>query len=82
MAPAAVGVVPIPMFEVATRVRVFVVPATFTLVVKIFETTNALAIETLLSTRDERLDAPETFKFVEMTSVVVKAFEMNALPTM
>ena len=37
LGPVPVGVVPIPMFDVATRVRTFVVPETFTLVVRTFE---------------------------------------------
>jgi hypothetical protein len=40
-APEAAGVVPIPMFEVTTRVKRLLVPETFTLVVKMFEVVRA-----------------------------------------
>ena len=46
LGPEAVGNVPIPMFEVATRVRRLEVPATFTLVVKMLDTVSALETNT------------------------------------
>ena len=42
VAPDATGVVPIPIFDTEMRVSVFVVPETFTFVVKMFEVTRAL----------------------------------------
>jgi hypothetical protein len=44
------AVVPIPMLEVAMRVKRFAVPETFTLVVKMFEVVRALVKKALPTT--------------------------------
>lgn len=44
------GFVPIPMFEVAMRVKMFEVPETFTLVVRMFEVVRALVKKALPTT--------------------------------
>ena len=62
---------PIPRFEVATRVNRFEVPDAFTFVVKILETRSV-----------EVLEVPEIFTLVVKILEAVRAFVKYALPRM
>ena len=60
------GVEPIPMFEVATTVAMFQVPATFTLVVKMFEAVSAFDMKAL----------PRTYRLVSAGTAPIPILEV------
>ena len=73
------GTAPIPTLEITTRVRVFVVPVTFTLVVNMFEAT--FRVVTLVVERFEvavalRVDAKRLVTFMIAAFPLVKTFRV------
>ena len=74
------GVVPMPIFEVATRVRRFEVPETFTFVVKMLDATTAFEAEVFAKVRTEKIEAPDTVTLVAKMLEAVKALETNTFP--
>jgi len=71
----ATGIVPTPMFDLTTRVSVFVVPAAFTLVVNILEVVREFDAYAFEMSRVERFEVPETFMLVMKMLDVVRELE-------